>query len=761
MSNSAAGHSVVGAIIVQAGLRQLALGPSIEVVVGREADCDIVLADGRASRHHLRLSYLADGIVLAEDLKSLNGTYVDGVRIDRISVARTTDIRVGAPDGPKVTVQMPTLTAHPVELMTESVIEHPGVPITVGRGSSNSIVLDDPLVSREHAELIRQGDRLLVIDRGSLNGVQINGIPTHRGYLGPDDVLTIGRTSFRLINGELTHITQRDASLVADQISFTLPNKRKLIDNVTFAVPGASLLAVIGPSGAGKSTLLKALTGSQPATSGRVIYNGVDLYLNYANLRQRIGVVPQDDVVHRQLTVRQALEYAAELRLPGDYTKDARSQEVKRVIADLDLQNHAETQISKLSGGQRKRASVALELLTQPNLLLLDEPTSGLDPNLDRSVMTLLRRQADAGRTVLVITHSVANLDMCDNVLILAPGGKVAYFGPPQHVLSYFGVADYADVFSLVADRPDQVAAAFNNSSLKPQVPSLPPALPTGLAANIPPPPAQPLRRQWSTLVRRQLRIVTSDRSYAISSVLLPLFIAVMALAIPGDKGFGMPVDMKKASEPSQLLVVSIVGCAFMGMSASIRELVAERAIFLRERAVGLSPNVYLLAKICVLFGLTALQSVLLISILRLGKPGPDHHLFLGGTAELMLAAFGTALASALIGLLLSALVGTSEQAMPALVLTVMFQLVMCGGLIQVSGRGVMEVISGFAPARWGYAMAASTIDLQTLNPLLTKDRLYNHHLGIWLISVGALVVLSIIAATGAGIKLHRQKSTT
>lgn len=631
--------------------------------------------------------------------------------------------------------------------------------VTIGRAADNTIVLDDPLVSRHHARLIPVPNGYQVIDLNSLNGLQLNGRRLQSGEIFDfDDRLSIGRTTLQIVNGQIVAAAaQQGAALIANGLTFALKSGKQLLQDVSFAVPPANLVAVIGPSGAGKSTMLRAITGSQPATQGEVIYQGLDLYRNFASLRQVIGVVPQDDVVHRQLTVRQALNYAAELRLPDDYDQAGRDAEVQRVVTDLGLTQHQDTLISKLSGGQRKRTSVAMELLTQPQLLLLDEPTSGLDPGLDLDVMKLLRSQADGGRTVLVVTHSTDNLDLCDQVLILAPGGLVAYYGPPAGVLGYFGFDRYAEVFkSLSADPPahGQRWAQLN------QTPLPPPALPAqGVDLS---PPKQKALRQWSTLIRRQLRIIFSDRSYALATLLLPLVIAAMTLVIPGDTGFGQPDSVEGASEPSQLLVIITVGAAFMGMSASIRELISERAIFLRERTVGLSPAIYLFAKVCVLFAMTLLQSGLLIGVVRLGKAGPDTALWApNGSIELWLAAFGTAFASALLGLLMSALVGTGEQTMPVLVITIMAQLVFCGGLVKITDRGALEAIAAIFPSRWGFAQSAATIDLTNLNPAVAQDPLWEHTLSAWTNGALALGAIGAVCLILTAVKLYRQPSRT
>ena len=236
---------------------------------------------------------------------------------------------------------------------------------------------------------------------------------------------------------------------------------RNLLTDISFTARPGTVTAVIGPSGAGKSTLIRLLGGATQPSFGWVSFDGSDVHGEYASLRSRIGIVPQDDVVHRQLTVEQALDYAAELRLPPDTTAADRRAVVARVLDELELTAHRTTRVDKLSGGQRKRASVAMELLTGPQLLILDEPTSGLDPSLDRQVMTMLRQLADAGRVVIVVTHSLAYLKLCDQVLLLASGGKTAFVGSPADVWRAMNSDDWADIFAWVSTDPEAAHQAF------------------------------------------------------------------------------------------------------------------------------------------------------------------------------------------------------------------------------------------------------------------------------------------------------------
>lgn len=277
------------------------------------------------------------------------------------------------------------------------------------------------------------------------------------------DTVTIGNVDLVVQDGTLVKPTTatRVGGLEVQSIDFVVEGGKKLLDDISFSAGPGSLTAVIGPSGAGKSTLARLIVGNTQPSAGKVSFEGHGVHAEYAVMRNRIGMVPQDDVVHPQLTVSQALHYAAELRLPPDTTKEDREQVVSRVLEELEMTKHAETRVDKLSGGQRKRASVAMELLTGPSLLILDEPTSGLDPALDRQVMSLMRQLADAGRVVVVVTHSLTYLSYCDQVLLLAPGGKTAYCGPPRSIGQEMGTTDWADIFANAAADPDGVHQAY------------------------------------------------------------------------------------------------------------------------------------------------------------------------------------------------------------------------------------------------------------------------------------------------------------
>jgi ABC transport system ATP-binding/permease protein len=627
--------------------------------------------------------------------------------------------------------------------------ETPAGAVKIGRATDNDIVIPDVLASRHHASLVTTAGGAEIVDNRSINGTFVNGSRVDSAPLHDGDVVTIGNIDLVFSGGTLVRRTETAAAtatggLDVHSVTWTIENNKTLLDNISMTARPGTLTAVIGPSGAGKSTFARLVAGYTQPTSGTVTFEGHNIHAEYASLRSRIGMVPQDDVVHGQLTVKQALMYAAELRLPPDTTKADREQVVMQVLEELEMTKHLETRVDKLSGGQRKRASVALELLTGPSLLILDEPTSGLDPALDRQVMTMLRQLADAGRVVLVVTHSLTYLDVCDQVLLLAPGGKTAFCGPPSDIGLEMGTTNWADIFSTVASDPDAAKQRYLARH------GTPPDQPASVqAADLGEPSKTSLRRQFSTIARRQMRLIVSDRGYFIFLALLPFIMGTLSLSVPGTVGFGIPNPMGNApNEPGQILVLLNVGAIFMGTALTIRDLIGERAIFLREQAVGLSTTAYLLAKVCVYSVFAIVQSAIVTGITILGKGAPTQGAVVLGNAslELFVGMAATTVTAAMVGLALSALARTSEQIMPLLVVAIMSQLVFSGGMIPVTDRVGLDQLSWITPARWGFAASASTADLIKLvpGPLTPKDSHWEHTHSAWIVDMAMLAALSV-----------------
>lgn len=657
------------------------------------------------------------------------------------------------------------LTAHRVTGAFDPAHDQEG---TLGRDESCTIHINDYLVSRRHCSLASTSNGILLTDLDSANGTYVNGRRVAKIWLEEGDLVTVGNTDLIVHDGVLRDrepLAGTDA-VIAENVGLTVGNGTRLLKGINAVFAKGTLTAVIGPSGAGKTTFTSIVAGLNAPTEGHVLFDGYDVQQNIELLRSRIGFVPQDDVVHRKLTVDAALEYAAKLRLPGS-TKAERTEIINHVLDELELTGRRGNRVDQLSGGQRKRVSTAIELLTSPELLILDEPTSGLDPALDLTVMTMLRQLADAGRVVIVVTHSLAYINkLCDNVLMLAPGGKPAFFGTVAELGQAFHGQEWADIFTAVASDPDRVYSITEPRKRTQQAKRTIREHPEHEK------PAKPFRiKQTVTLVARQLHLIAADPGLLIFLVLLPLFLGLLSLVVPGSHGLGEPDFKDAATEPNQLLSLIILGACFMGSALSVRDIVSERTIYDRERAVGLSPTSYTGSKLIVMGLQTLLQAALLVTAISLGKPHPDHGVLTdSGVPELVLVVWLTAWASAMLGEVGSALVKSGEQTMPLLVILVMAQLVFSGGMIPVTGRDGLEQVSMVFPGRWGFSAAASDIDLNgllygpTKVPTFKKDDLWEHtadqfwfDLGILALMVLVFTVVLRVCVSNAAAKLRHR----
>ncbi|MFE5163559.1 FHA domain-containing protein [Streptomyces sp. NPDC056697] len=643
-----------------------------------------------------------------------------------------------------------------------------GRPMRIGRAQDNELVVEGPHVSRHHAEFRPlPGGRFEIVDLGSHNGTFVNGQPVDRRRLiGPHDIVGVGHSTFRLAGDRLEEFADTgEVFFTARNLTVTVGRDKTILDDVSFGVPEKSLVAVVGPSGSGKSTLLRALTGYRPADRGQVLYDHRDLYTEFAELRHRIGLVPQDDILHKELTVDTALKYAARLRFPGDTKAAERKARIDEVLQELKLDVHRDKKVASLSGGQRKRVSVALELLTKPSLLFLDEPTSGLDPGLDRDVMKLLRGLADDGRTVLVVTHSVAELALCDRVLVMAPGGSVAYFGVPDEALEFFGHESWADVFSAFENhRDDDWGGRWRTSAQYARCAAevgsaVPPRQPGTLPAQPPARALQPKRRHWVaqlwTLIRRYLSVIASDKGFMALMLLLPAVLGGVSCLVPAKYGLVPPPPdsgFRYNQESGTILLVLVIGMSFSGAANSVRELIKERVIYERERATGLSRSAYLMSKVIVLGLITAMQGAVLCAIGFSVRQLPAQGLLMPTAVEVCVVISALGFTSMMFGLVISALVRTAEKTMPLLVMFAIVQVVFTGVLFKLFSSPGIEQVGWLMPARWAVAGAGTTLDLAHTMPPWNLDKpnevdpLWAHTVSQWAIDLGVLVAIGLVS---------------
>ncbi|MEU7110008.1 FHA domain-containing protein [Streptomyces sp. NPDC046182] len=651
-----------------------------------------------------------------------------------------------------------------------------GHVMRIGRALENELVVSDLQVSRHHAEFHATPDgRFEIRDLGSHNGTYVNGQPIAKGgsvLIGPNDIVGVGHSTFRMVGGQLEEFVDTgEVSFSARHLTVTVDGGKQILKDVSFGVPEKSLIGVIGPSGSGKSTLLKALTGYRPANEGDVLYDNRSLYKQFAELRQRIGLVPQDDILHKELTVQKALRYAAKLRFPGDTAPAEREARIDEVLRELKLDIHKEKKVTSLSGGQRKRVSVALELLTKPSLIFLDEPTSGLDPGMDRDVMQLLRGLADDGRTVLVVTHSVAELGLCDKLLVMAPGGSVAYFGPPEEALNFFGYSTWADVFSAFENYRDYDWAGRWKGSQHYQmyaadidaVAAQPVQMPQQAMAR--PPKPQGWGSQLWTLIRRYSSVIASDKGFMGLMVILPAVLGAVSVVIPADFGLGKPTPPSRFNgDAGTIMLILAVGMCFSGAANSVRELIKERVIYERERATGLSRSAYLMSKVIVLGLITAFQGVIICGIGFATRELPEEGLVLPPAVELCVTIIALGFTSMMFGLVISSLVKTAEKTMPLLVMFAIVQVVFTGILFQVYGSPGLEQFAWLMPSRWAIAAAGSTLDLGHLMPPwdpkdpTNLDPLWDSTVGQWGFNLTVLVLIGVVCAFAVARLLRRHE---
>ena len=723
-------------LLVEWGNESIVLEPEKVYVLGRDISSDISIDSSRISRAHLRFSFNKKSWEI-QDLASSNGTFVGSKKIEKIEIVKQTVLDLGgvgnlsifvSPLSKNSTAPSASREVDPAATKIyklragEFQEDNSGLArvrlqqrIRIGRDPESDWFIDDLNVSRTHAEIAQNSSGgYEIVDLKSTNGTFLNGNKIKRDLLKTGDVISVGGFARRFTNDGLQILEGIDGTSVSARSIYFEIGEKLLLQDVSFNLGPRTLTAIVGPSGAGKSTLLGVLTGRTKPSSGQIAIGGIDLHTQFQSLSRQIGSVPQADILHTRLTVRQALMYGAKLRLPNDTTKAERENRVNEVMEQLELTERADLRIDRLSGGQRKRASIGLELLTSPQLLVLDEPTSGLDPGLDAHVMETLRKLADGGQTVVLVTHSVDNLDFCDNVILLGSGGKVAYSGPSSTVFSKMGKKSWAEVFRFLAT-PEVLLLAS---------PRFEESVSTEIKSHHILERKQTALKQVVTLASRYLRVITSDRFYLALLTLIPVVIGAIAYAAGSDYGFGSGTVTKSGFDYNPFaqatILVLILGSIFIGLSTSVQEIVKEGQIRKREQAVGIRSTTYVVSKILVLGTVVILQVTIFALIVLFNRPLPTRgQLFSSSQFEIIFICVVLGFSSMLLGLLISSLLSSSEQAMPTLVGMTMIQVVLSGAL-PLQAKGLITEISKLVPSYWANNALSASVDIVQLN--LTSD---------------------------------------
>jgi ABC transport system ATP-binding/permease protein len=763
--------------------------------LGRDPECDIVFdsSSGTVSRKHAEIAIDNGGYVI-RDNNSFNGTLINGQRIsstvplyhnDRIQLgmggpqltmispertapaasgpapqrpaANPTDIAPAAPQeaaSKTMVVRLDSLPgrqsqadASEPQLLRTVGFGESGV-LTIGRDQANDISIDGLQISKRHAKLTRSGSDVFVEDLGSTNGIFVNGSRSSRAVITASDRVQIGSFEIRLDPAGNIGVFDTRAKTRLDAVNLSRDVKVKggrlqLLEGISLSIQPNEFVGVLGPSGAGKSSLLEALNGVSPAKTGSVLINNLDLYRHFDSLKQAIGYVPQDDIIHRELTVYRTLYYVAKLRLSRDVTSAEISKMIDEVLDVTGLSDRKNVPVHRLSGGQRKRVSIAVELVTKPSVIFLDEPTSGLDPVTEDKIMRLFRQIAESGRTVVMTTHAMENVRLFDKIVVLMRG-KLVFYGKPDDALTYLGAANFKELFEKLEEpveagiskqgetaRADVTERVAQNWKQKfagtPQFKEL---IEKPLASRSTQESASTRKkgrlgifgaaRQWVTLSRRYFEVLLKDKLNLFILFAQPVLIALLTFLVMGRE---QPRDFV-------YFVVSLVAIWF-GTSVAAREIIRENPIYRRERMYNLGILPYLGSKLFVLGVIVTLQCLMLFVPLKIfdlvgamSMPGE-----LAGIPQLW-AMLLTAAVGISIGLLISALVRTSEMA-TSLVPLILIPQILFSGLVGVP-TGANKVVGLTMPSAWSFDTMKRFSTLDTLEPEGSNPRGKNKGLGLY-----------------------------
>ncbi|HEY1636019.1 MAG TPA: ATP-binding cassette domain-containing protein [Acidimicrobiales bacterium] len=464
-----------------------------------------------------------------------------------------------------------------------------------------------------------------------------------------------------------------------------------LLDAVSFSVAAGELVAIVGLSGAGKTTLLDAMAGVAPTSAGSVRFDGIDLQVNLGKFRGVIGYVPQDDIIHADLPLQRTLRYAARLRLPSSITSAEVDHAVRAAIDTVGLTEHAHVRVGSLSGGQRKRASIAVELLTEPRAFFLDEPTSGLDPATSAELSAHLRELADRSATVVFTTHSAEDLALCDRIVFMAPGGRVAFVGTVDEALEQFGVSSVPELYRRLA-KVDTTTYAAGTAGAVP--------IPAAGTHDVKRRPVASGLTQWGVLTRRALEtFVRNPLTLAILVASPALVVGMFAILFrPGAFDFQDP-------SPSSMVMIGfwiVFAAFFFGLTYGLLQICTERAILRRERLVGLRLGAYVASKVTVLVPFLLVVVVAMLAVLRLLDRLPSRPL--ATYASMAVGLLLCALAALGLGLLTSALVRNVAQATLALPMLCFPAVLFAGAILPVNLMArAGAVLSMMMPSRWAF----------------------------------------------------------
>jgi len=671
-------------------------GNQAVLIIGKSNTCDIILEDSTISKQHAQILHNENNELFLIDLDSSNGTFINDRKLEPgvpYPIKDTDDIQFSSIGAIKLTFDPdkypaaskqeyqkgPQISESGNVFGTTDIIDkvRQKGSVIIGRSGECDVVLPDQnTISRRHARIERKGNDFILSDLGSLNGTYLNGRRISGSVkVQESDTIFIGRFQIQL-KGRARDLST-EVSIKAASISKQFSNGKIGLHPCSFDIPSKTLTAVMGPSGCGKSTLLKALNGDAPPSSGKVSISGLDFHENFDYLKTQIGYVPQDDIVHRELTVEQSLYFAARLRLERA-DQEFLNNKIETVLRDLNIGHIRSNLVGEISGGQRKRVSIAVEILTDPLILFLDEPTSPLDPQTIEEFLGILKNLAKKGTTVMMVTHKPEDLHYMDSVIFMAEGGYLVYQGDSKNYLNYFQTVDTVKVYAELAKpksqkwidkRPIKGNTTKGQSVINPQ---------QRKSVNF--------FSQFWWLTARYFTIKFNDKVNTGILIAQAPIIACLICLIFDNISQAVPF----------LMAISAI---WFGTNNAAREIVGETAIYKRERMFNQGILPYVLSKITVLGAFATLQSLLFVLIIFVkfhGNSPSWNEPFISFLWMLLLS-----IAASLLGLLLSALVSSTEKVMTLVPIALIPQIMLAGIVTKINSIWV-EFLSYFTLARWG-----------------------------------------------------------
>lgn len=597
----------------------------------------------------------------------------------------------------------------------------------IGRDPRNHIVMETPNFSRCHAVIYKQGNQYMVMDKESMNGVYVNGTRVKKQQIiGEKDMIQIAGSLFILLAGNLMYQScQGGVSLSMENISKTVgkgKNSKKILNHVYCDIGSNEFVAIIGGSGAGKTTVMNAMSGFDEELSGRVLCNGIDLHKNFAALKNMIGFVPQQDIIYENLTLQKMLAYTAKMKMPSDIGRNEMHRRILKVLEMVDLTEYAGAYIRKLSGGQKKRASIAVEMLADPGLFFLDEPTSGLDPDTEQALMhTLARLSKEEGKTIIMVTHTTQSIHLCDKVVFMGPGGKICYCGPPSEICEYFGQKELVDVYNVLSKDVDNWNGYYLQTYMAERGKE---QTQMGVAAAHGQQPSLSRHssarqvsalRQMFVLIARYTELIWNDRQRLMLLMIQPVAIAFLLAIVAVDNTF-----IKFEDTQSIMFALSCSGI-WIGLFNTIQEVCKERPILKREYMGNLKLWTYIVSKYVVQGVICFVQATLLTSLfLALIEHYIEAGVFFKPGIEVWLTMVLTIYASASMGLIVSAFVKNGDRAMAIAPFVLIIQLLFSGVLFALSGPAKM--ISKITVSRWAMECLGNITNLNKLPSKVTSD---------------------------------------